>query len=61
MLYLSNVIRALGEVSKQGNKGKDKHINFRDSKLTRILQYSLSGNSKTSVICTINCQASNQS
>ena len=29
-------------------------INFRDSKLTRLLQPSLCGNSKTAVICTIN-------
>lgn len=29
------------------------HIPFRDSKLTRILQNSLSGNARVSVICTI--------
>ena len=28
-------------------------INFRDSKLTRILQQALSGNSMTSIICTM--------
>lgn len=29
------------------------HIPFRDSKLTRILQPSLSGNARVSVICTV--------
>ncbi|KHN19178.1 Kinesin-related protein 11 [Glycine soja] len=29
------------------------HINYRDSKLTRILQPSLGGNSRTSIICTL--------
>lgn len=29
------------------------HINFRDSKLTRILQTSLGGNSLTAIICTV--------
>ena len=43
---MSNVIRNLGE--------KYSYINFRDSKLTRILQPCLTGNSKTVVICTVN-------
>ena len=46
LLALSNVINKL--------KDRDKFINFRDSKLTRLLQNSLSGNSKTAVVCTIN-------
>merc|ERR1711976_728880 len=29
------------------------HINFRDSKLTRILQNSIGGNAKTAIICTV--------
>jgi hypothetical protein len=53
LLYLSNVIRALSE---KARTGKDKtYVNYRDSKLTRILQPSLSGNCMTSVICTVNC------
>lgn len=32
---------------------QDQHINYRDSKLTRILQPSLGGNFKTAIICTI--------
>jgi len=44
LLTLSRVIVALGTPNKQ-------HINFRDSKLTRILQPSLSGNARMAVIC----------
>ena len=47
LLALSNVIHHL-------SSGDKKHINFRDSKLTRILKSALSGNSRTGVICTIN-------
>jgi hypothetical protein len=43
-LTLSRVIVALGSPNQA-------HINFRDSKLTRILQPSLSGNANMAVIC----------
>ena len=46
---LGNVINAL---SKAGNK-KGRHIPYRDSKLTRLLQESLGGNSRTVMIATI--------
>ncbi|WLF76728.1 hypothetical protein PVL30_000432 [Lodderomyces elongisporus] len=46
---LSNVINALTD-------GRSTHIPYRDSKLTRILQDSLGGNSRTSLI--INCSPS---
>lgn len=46
LLALSNVINRLSQNSKH-------FINYRDSKLTRLLQTSLGGNSKTTVICTI--------
>lgn len=46
ILALSNVIRHMSE--------KAQYVNFRDSKLTRILQSSLCSNSKSIVICTIN-------
>lgn len=46
LLSLNMVIAKL--VEKQ-----DQHINYRDSKLTRILQPSLGGNSMTAIICTI--------
>jgi len=44
---LGNVIKALTENSK--------HIPYRDSKLTRLLQDSLGGNSKTSLVITASC------
>eukprot|EP01133_Synstelium_polycarpum_P002466 gene2466-2806_t len=47
---LSNVISKLSEA---GGGGTQQHIPFRDSKLTRILQSSLGGNSKTAIIATI--------
>lgn len=46
LLALSNVINKLSSGTKQ-------FINFRDSKLTRILQTALGGNSSTAIICTI--------
>jgi len=46
LLTLSRVIHALGQ---DGNT----HKGFRDSKLTRILQPSLSGNAKMAVVCCI--------
>ena len=45
LLSLSRVIHAL---STPGS-----HVNFRDSKLTRILQPSLSGNAKMAIICCV--------
>lgn len=51
ILALSNVIRCMSE--KQG------YVNFRDSKLTRILQSSLCNNSRSVVICNIYPTAAN--
>lgn len=45
LLSLSRVIHSL---SQPGT-----HVNFRDSKLTRLLQPSLSGNAKMSIVCCI--------
>lgn len=50
LLTLGKVIYALSE--KSGSTGA--HIPYRDSKLTRILQNSLSGNARVAVVCTIN-------
>lgn len=35
------------------SKGRNGHVPYRDSKLTRILQNSLGGNARTAIICTI--------
>uniref|UniRef100_A0A0N5AWF0 Kinesin motor domain-containing protein n=1 Tax=Syphacia muris TaxID=451379 RepID=A0A0N5AWF0_9BILA len=48
LLALGNVIHALGETS-----GKITHIPYRDSKLTRLLQDSLGGNSRTLMIACV--------
>lgn len=52
LLSLSNVISQL-------SSKKNSFVNYRDSKLTRLLQNSLSGNSKTMIICTISQNKSN--
>ncbi|EAA34815.2 hypothetical protein GE21DRAFT_815 [Neurospora crassa] len=53
LLTLGTVIAKLSE-----NKDKDdKHLPYRDSKLTRLLQGALSGNSLVSILCTIQCGA----
>lgn len=57
LLALSNVINRLS--SRQQMNSKHYYINFRDSKLTRILQNSLCGRSQTAVICCISQVQSN--
>ncbi|GAP83511.1 putative motor domain protein [Rosellinia necatrix] len=54
LLTLGTVISKLSE-QKEGKGGdKDgKHLPYRDSKLTRLLQGALSGNSLVSILCTI--------
>ncbi len=47
LLALGNCINALSE------KGNSKYVNYRDSKLTRILKDSLGGNSKTVMVAHI--------
>ena len=46
LLALTTVIRSISE-------NKNTYINYRNSKLTRILQPSLCGESKTVIICTV--------
>ena len=54
LLALSNVINKLSQNSGNNNSNSQNFfVNYRDSKLTRLLQNSLGGNSKTSIICTI--------
>ena len=53
LLTLGTVIARLsGEKDKIGTS-TDKHLPYRDSKLTRLLQPALSGNSLISILCTI--------
>ncbi|SJX64593.1 related to Kinesin [Sporisorium reilianum f. sp. reilianum] len=53
LLTLGKVIYALSEKSSSPNSA-GAHIPYRDSKLTRILQNSLSGHARVAVVCTIN-------
>ncbi|XP_041944187.1 kinesin-like protein KIF21B isoform X2 [Alosa sapidissima] len=48
LLALGNVISALGDQTKKGG-----HVPYRDSKLTRLLQDSLGGNSRTVMIACV--------
>lgn len=52
LLTLGTVISKLSIPPKDG-KDKDQHLPFRDSKLTRLLQPALQGNSLVSILCTI--------
>jgi kinesin family protein 5 len=53
---INKSLSALGNVINSLTDGKSSHIPYRDSKLTRILQESLGGNSRTTLI--INCSPS---
>ncbi len=46
----SNVINILAEVAQSG---KQRHIPYRDSRLTFLLQESLGGNAKLAMICAV--------
>uniref|UniRef100_A0A0R3RW04 Kinesin motor domain-containing protein n=1 Tax=Elaeophora elaphi TaxID=1147741 RepID=A0A0R3RW04_9BILA len=50
LLALQKVINQLSE--KGHNHFRNGHVNFRDSKLTRLLKSSLGGNARTLIICT---------
>eukprot|EP01135_Chromosphaera_perkinsii_P012207 Nk52_evm26s2612 gene=Nk52_evmTU26s2612 len=51
--FINKSLLTLGNVISKLSEGKGGHIPYRDSKLTRILQNSLTGNAKIGVICTI--------
>ncbi|KAI1935741.1 Kinesin-like protein kip2 [Ophidiomyces ophidiicola] len=56
LLTLGNVIARLSVDKDKGTNASDrdgKHLPYRDSKLTRLLQPALSGNSLVSILCTI--------
>merc|ERR1719446_1652773 len=50
LLALGNVISALGDPAKRGT-----HVPYRESKLTRLLQDSLGGNSRTWMVACASC------
>ncbi|KAF9918783.1 hypothetical protein FBU30_011274 [Linnemannia zychae] len=51
--FINKSLLTLGTVISKLTEEKGAHIPYRDSKLTRILQSSLNGNARVSVICTI--------
>lgn len=59
LLTLGTIISRLSETKdKNGNAtDKERHLPYRDSKLTRLLQPALSGNSLVSILCTVQLAA----
>ncbi|XP_054788466.1 kinesin-like protein KIN-7C, mitochondrial [Prosopis cineraria] len=51
--YINKSLLTLGTVISKLTDGKATHIPYRDSKLTRLLQSSLSGHGQISLICTV--------
>ncbi|XP_073148831.1 kinesin-like protein KIN-7F [Henckelia pumila] len=51
--HINRSLLTLGTVVRKLSKGRNGHIPYRDSKLTRILQTSLGGNARTAIICTL--------
>ncbi|GAB2267664.1 Kinesin-like protein KIN-7D, mitochondrial [Dionaea muscipula] len=51
--YINKSLLTLGTVIGKLSEGKGSHIPYRDSKLTRLLQSSLSGRGHVSLICTV--------
>ncbi|XP_042025210.1 kinesin-like protein KIN-7H isoform X2 [Salvia splendens] len=51
--HINRSLLTLGTVIRKLSKGRGRHIPYRDSKLTRILQTSLGGNARTAIICTM--------
>ncbi|XP_019170100.1 PREDICTED: kinesin-like protein KIN-7D, mitochondrial [Ipomoea nil] len=57
--YINKSLLTLGTVIGKLSEGKASHIPYRDSKLTRLLQSSLSGHGHVSLICTVTPASSN--
>ncbi|KAJ1258509.1 hypothetical protein BS78_10G080600 [Paspalum vaginatum] len=57
--YINKSLLTLGTVISKLTDGKATHVPFRDSKLTRLLQSSLSGHGHVSLICTVTPASSN--
>ena len=56
--YINKSLMTLGQVVLCLSEGKTGHIPYRDSKLTRLLQPSLSGNAQMVLLCCISPQSS---
>jgi centromeric protein E len=62
LLTLGTVVaRISSDKDDKDKSGKDKHLPYRDSKLTRLLQGALSGNSLVSILCTVQIGSSGSS
>ncbi|KAG6624435.1 hypothetical protein I3843_16G028500 [Carya illinoinensis] len=57
--YINKSLLTLGTVISKLTDGKATHIPYRDSKLTRLLQSSLGGHGRVSLICTVTPASSN--
>ena len=57
--YINKSLLTLGTVISKLAEENSAHIPYRDSKLTRILQPSLQGNARVSVVCTISPSVNN--
>ncbi|KAL3637334.1 Kinesin-like protein KIN-7D, chloroplastic [Castilleja foliolosa] len=57
--YINKSLLTLGTVISKLTYSKSSHVPFRDSKLTRLLQSSLSGHGRVSLICTVTPSSSN--
>jgi centromeric protein E len=53
LMTLGQVVYALSEASSEEDGAKKQHVPYRDSKLTRLLQPSLSGNAQVVLLCCI--------
>ncbi|XP_054809038.1 kinesin-like protein KIN-7K, chloroplastic [Prosopis cineraria] len=51
--YINKSLLTLGTVISKLTEGRASHVPYRDSKLTRLLQSSLSGHGRVSLICTV--------
>ncbi|KAJ6365201.1 hypothetical protein OIU76_030051 [Salix suchowensis] len=57
--YINKSLLTLGTVIGKLSEGRASHVPYRDSKLTRLLQSSLSGHGHVSLICTVTPASSN--
>ncbi|KAG7571610.1 Kinesin motor domain [Arabidopsis suecica] len=51
--HINRSLLTLGTVIRKLSNGRQGHVNYRDSKLTRILQPCLGGNARTAIVCTL--------